>query len=283
MKLLNAGGRLWAEYEGGFFDVAESSGGRFDPDPQAIFDRWAEFRDWVSRNRPAGTGSPATSHLGSPVPRPRQVFAVGFNYADHSGELGAGIPARPLLFPKLPTCVSGPADVVTLAGAQIDWEVELVVVMGKYARGVKADTAWRYVAGLTVGQDLSDRAEQFAGETPQFSLAKSRPGFGPLGPWLVTVDDFADPEDLAITCLLNGEIVQESRTKHLVFGVGTLIEFLSARVPLLPGDVIFTGTPSGIGFSRTPPRFLREDDVLVGRIEGIGDLVTRFEAGKEEG
>lgn len=278
MRIMNVAGRLFLEYEGGFVDVAEASGGKFDADPQAVYDRWAEFREWVNRSRPAGGESLPDSPLGSPVPRPRQMFAVGFNYADHSGELGADLPSRPVLFPKLPACVSGPADVVALPSAQVDWEVELVVVIGQDARSVTADEAWRYVAGLTVGQDLSERAEQFEGTTPQFSLAKSLPGFGRLGPWLVSVDEFDDPQDLAITCSLNGVIVQDSRTRHLVFGVGELIEFLSARVPLFAGDVIFTGTPSGVGFSRTPPRFLEADDVLVGTVEGIGDLVTRFEA-----
>jgi 2-keto-4-pentenoate hydratase/2-oxohepta-3-ene-1,7-dioic acid hydratase in catechol pathway len=280
MKLLNNSGRLCIEYERGFVDVAQASGGQFSADPQSVFDCWSDFTEWVYKRQPAGVDPQSIHALRSPVPRPRQMFAVGFNYADHSGELEADLPARPVLFPKLPSCVSGPADVVTLPSAHTDWEVELAVVIGHYARHVAADTAWRYVAGLTVGQDLSERSEQFDGPTPQFSLAKSLPGFGRLGPWMVTVDEFDDPEDLAIMCLLNDEIVQASRTKNMVFGVGELIAFLSNRVPLFPGDVIFTGTPGGVGFSRTPPRFLTPDDVLIGRIEGIGDLVTRFEAGR---
>ncbi|MGE0215953.1 fumarylacetoacetate hydrolase family protein [Mycolicibacterium sp.] len=278
MKLLNVAGRLWIEDPTGFVDVTEASAGQFDPDPQAVFDRWAEFRHWARGHRAPGVSELPDAPLHSPVPRPRQVFAVGFNYAEHSGELGTEIPARPVLFPKLPACIAGPCDVVTLDSAHVDWEVELVVVIGAPTRHVGAAQAWQHVAGLTVGQDLSDRAEQFDGATPQYSLAKSAPGFGPIGPWLVTADELADPRDLAISCRLNGDVVQRSRTANLVFGIAELIEFLSARVPLFPGDLIFTGTPSGIGFSRTPPRYLRPGDVLDGTIEGIGSLQTRFRA-----
>lgn len=277
MRVLNIAGRLWIEDGRGFVDVAEASGGGFGADPQAVFDRWAEFRAWAGSVRPAGRATRPAGPLGSPVPHPRQVFAVGFNYADHADELGGALPARPVVFPKLSACVSGPGSFVRLSGSRVDWEVELVAVIGAHAREVIAANAWDVVAGLAVGQDLSDRGEQFAGDTPQFSLAKSFPGFGCIGPWMVTPDDLADPDDLAISCSLNGETVQSSRTGRLIFGVGHLIEFLSMRVPLFPGDVIFTGTPSGIGLTRQPPRFLTPDDVLTGTIEGIGELVTRFQ------
>jgi len=281
MKILNIAGRLWMDDGQGFVDVAQASDGRFGSDPQAVFDLWPQFRAWARSSCPVGAATRPPGPLGSPVPRPGQMFAVGFNYADHADELGDRSPARPVVFPKLPSCVSGPADLVPLNGSQIDWEVELVVVMGARARNVAASDAWRHVAGLTVGQDISDRAEQFEGDTPQYSLAKSLPGFGCLGPWMVTPDDVANPDDLAITCSLNGETVQSSRTAKLIFGVGDLIEFISARVPLFPGDVIFTGTPSGVGLSRRPPRFLGPDDVLTGTIEGIGELQTRFQAAPE--
>ena len=130
------------------------------------------------------------------------------------------------------------------------------------------------IAGLTIGQDISDRQLQLAGATPQFSLGKSRPGYGPIGPWLVTPDDFDDPNDLAISCTLNGEIVQAARTSSLIHDVPSIVSYLSSVVALLPGDVIFTGTPAGVGFTRTPPRFLAAGDVLVSSIQGIGELRT---------
>jgi len=156
----------------------------------------------------------------------------------------------------------------------VDWEVELVVVIGASARDLAQGDAWSAVAGLTIGQDISDRQLQFAGATPQFSLGKSRPGYGPIGPWLVTPDEFDDPNDLAISCSLNGEIVQEARTSGLIHDVPSIVSYLSSVVTLLPGDVIFTGTPAGVGFARTPPRFLAGGDVLVSSIQGIGELRT---------
>lgn len=286
MKVFTVDGRACVDTGAGPVDVAHASGGRFGPDPLTVFEHWDDFRRWADRRLDPpwaesidGTVArlAATARLGSPV-CPRQVLAVGFNYADHSTELSAALPERPVVFPKLSSSVSGPADVVPLPGAQIDWEVELVAVVGRHARHVRARDAWRYVAGLTVGQDLTDRAAQFEGATPQYSLSKSLPGFTRIGPCITTIDQFDDPDDLAISCTLNGELVQQSRTGRLVFGVGDLIEHVSARVPLLPGDLIFTGTPSGVGFSRNPPRYLVPDDVLIGTVEGIGDLVTTFAA-----
>jgi 2-keto-4-pentenoate hydratase/2-oxohepta-3-ene-1,7-dioic acid hydratase in catechol pathway len=168
--------------------------------------------------------------------------------------------------------------VVEIPAPTTDWEVELVVVMGRRAHRVHADAAWSHVAGLTIGQDLSERTLQRAGNVPQFGLGKSYPGFGPTGPWLVTLDEFADPDDLALSCSVNGVVMQDSRTSDLVFSVPRLIEYLSAVVVLLPGDVIFTGTPSGVGSARKPPQYLVPGDVVVSRIEGIGTLTTRFAA-----
>ena len=139
--------------------------------------------------------------------------------------------------------------------------------------------AWAHVAGLTIGQDISDRALQFSDpSTPQFGLGKSKPGYGPIGPVVVTADEFDDPSSLAITCAVNGEKVQDSNTSQLIFDVPALVSYLSSVVILRPGDLIFTGTPSGVGATRTPPRYLRDGDVVVSEIEGIGTLVTRATA-----
>jgi 2-keto-4-pentenoate hydratase/2-oxohepta-3-ene-1,7-dioic acid hydratase in catechol pathway len=141
---------------------------------------------------------------------------------------------------------------------------------------VGAGEALAYVAGYAVGQDISERILQMAATPPQFSLGKSLPGFGPIGPWLVTLDELADPNDLELGCAINGEQMQLSRTSSLIFPVPALIEKLSAVMPLLPGDVIFTGTPSGVGLGRTPQRWLAPGDELVSYIEGIGELRHRF-------
>jgi 2-keto-4-pentenoate hydratase/2-oxohepta-3-ene-1,7-dioic acid hydratase in catechol pathway len=161
-------------------------------------------------------------------------------------------------------------------GGHPDWEIELVVVVGTAMSDVAEQDVWGHVAGLTIGQDLSERISQMAGPVPQFSLGKSLPGFTPMGPWLVTPDEFGDPDDVELLCMLNGEQMQKGRTSELIFSVPALLSRLSARLPLYPGDVIFTGTPAGVGLGRQPQRWLAAGDELVSTIEGIGELRQRF-------
>jgi 2,4-diketo-3-deoxy-L-fuconate hydrolase len=275
LRIANQSGRLVLVVDDGAIDVERVSNGRFSSDPQAVFERWEEFRAWAPTA--AGDASPLdVAELGPPVPSPRQVFAIGMNYAGHAAEAGVDAPQFPPTFTKFPTCLTGPDATVVLSGDSVDWEVELVAVIGRRAYEVPEASAWSYVAGLTVGQDLSDRPVQTRPPVPQFSLGKSFPGFGPIGPWLVTPDELERPADLAIECTLNGEQMQKSRTGDLIFGVAALVHLLSSITPLLPGDLIFTGTPSGVGVARTPPRFLAAGDELVSTIEGIGALRTRF-------
>jgi 2-keto-4-pentenoate hydratase/2-oxohepta-3-ene-1,7-dioic acid hydratase in catechol pathway len=261
--------------DGGIVDVEAASNGTLPSDPQAIFERWEDLR--ALSDRVSHPDAPLDPHqLLAPAPRPRQVFAIGLNYAAHAAEAGVAAPEFPPTFTKFPTCVTGPAASVELPSGFVDWEVELVVVIGRHAHHVERGTGWSHVAGLTVGQDLSERVVQLRPPAPQFSLGKSFPGFGPLGPWLVTPDEVADPDDLALCCSVNGDEMQSSRTSDLIFGVDDLIHLLSSITPLLPGDIIFTGTPSGVGGARTPPRFLTAGDELVSTIEGIGTITTRF-------
>jgi 2-keto-4-pentenoate hydratase/2-oxohepta-3-ene-1,7-dioic acid hydratase in catechol pathway len=277
MRIANLAGRLVVVSADGAADVAKASDGRFEPEVQACFDRWDELASWAATATfDYAPYDPTT--LGPPAPEPRQVFAVGLNYSAHAAESGFAVPdGAPPVFTKFPTCLTGPYGEITLpAGGHTDWEVELVVVIGRRAERVPAATAWHHIAGLTIGQDLSERISQLAGPSPQFSLAKSFPGFGPLGPVLVTPDEFDDPDDLALSTTINGETVQDARTSELIFDVPTVIERLSAVTPLLPGDVIFTGTPAGVGMGRTPPRWLSPGDELVTAIEGIGEMRHRM-------
>jgi 2,4-didehydro-3-deoxy-L-rhamnonate hydrolase len=272
MRIANARGRLILLTARGGVDVERASEGCFGPEPETAFARWSEFRAWAET---AGAGAPAApvreGNLVAPSPRPAQVFGISLNYRDHAAESGLPLPDRPATFTKFPTCITGPYADVELPSGSVDWEVELVVVIGVRAHRVEADAAWSHVAGLTVGQDLSERVVQWAAGG-QFSLGKSFPGFGPMGPWLVTPDELPNPDDLEIRCAVNGEVVQQSRTSEMVFGVPRLVAELSAVLPLLPGDVIFTGTPAGIGATRKPPRFLQPGDVVESAIEGIGTL-----------
>jgi 2-keto-4-pentenoate hydratase/2-oxohepta-3-ene-1,7-dioic acid hydratase in catechol pathway len=275
MRIANVKGRLTLVSADRGLDVERASGGRFVADAQAVFARWAEFRDWAAGVR-TDEGAPIDeARLDAPAPRPTQVFAIGLNYRDHAAEAGLPIPDRPATFTKFPTCLTGPRADVALPSPAVDWEVELVVVIGTRAHRVREQAAWRHVAGLTVGQDLSERVVQWSAGG-QFSLGKSFPGFGPMGPLLVTPDELRDPDDLEIGCRVNGDTVQKSRTSDMVFGVARLIAELSAVLPLLPGDVVFTGTPAGIGATRSPTRFLQPGDVLTSWIEGIGELRNRL-------
>ncbi|HZR48603.1 MAG TPA: fumarylacetoacetate hydrolase family protein [Streptosporangiaceae bacterium] len=280
MRIANLSGRLVMISGGHAVDVERASGGLFGSSPQAIYDRWAEFRAWAAEaTLPDGAAFDVTD-LGAPAPQPRQLLAVGLNYRDHVAESGFTVPdGLPPIFTKFASSITGPVTSVRLpAGGHTDWEIELVAVIGARARNVAESAAWDQVAGLTVGQDLSERISQLAGPAPQFSLGKSLPGFTPMGPWLVTPDEFINPNDLGLLATINGEQVQKARTSDLIFSVPALVSRLSERLALLPGDVIFTGTPAGVGLGREPQRWLAEGDVLVSTIEGIGELRQRFTA-----
>jgi 2,4-didehydro-3-deoxy-L-rhamnonate hydrolase len=275
VKLANHGGRAALVLGDAVADVEQASEGRFGPDLMAFYDEWPAFVEWAGGVTAAAASGPLVeAELGSPVPSPRQVFAIGLNYRSHAAESGMDVPAVPATFTKFPASLGGPFDDIPLVGGANDWEVELVAVIGRPADRVTEAEAWSHVAGLTVGQDVSDRQLQFAAGS-QFSLGKSRRGYGPMGPWLVTIDEVADPDDLALGCSLDGETVQDARTSDLIFSVPKLVAELSAVVPLLPGDVIFTGTPAGVGAARRPPRFLQPGQVLESWIEGIGTIRNR--------
>lgn len=273
MKIANANGRAVLVLGDEIADVATVSQGRFGPDPMAVFAEWGEL-DSFAATVTSGTGPLVEADLGCPVPAPRQVFGIGLNYHGHAAETGREVPAVPATFTKFVTALGGPFDDIEITVETADWEVELVVVIGRRSVDVAEADAWGSVAGLTVGQDISDRTLQRAAGA-QFSLGKSRRGYGPMGPWVVSVGEIDDPDDLALGCSVDGETVQEARTSDLVFGVPRLVAELSSYLELLPGDVIFTGTPAGVGVARTPSRFLQPGQVLESWIEGIGTMRNR--------
>ncbi len=254
-------------------DIETASGGAFGADPMSPFADRTAFREFAG-SVTAGTGPLVEGDLDCPVPRPAQVFAIGLNYRSHAEESGMEVPTVPATFTKFPASLSGPFSNVDVSNGTADWEVELVAVIGRQAENVAEADAWEHVAGLTVGQDISDRVLQFAAGS-QFSLGKSRTGYGPLGPVVVTPDEFDDPDNLALGCSVGGEKMQDARTNDLVFGVPRLVADLSAILPLWPGDIIFTGTPAGIGATRQPPRFLRAGDVIESWVENIGTIRNR--------
>lgn len=270
-------------------DVQKASGGQFGPDLAGIYDTWEEFTVWARGHEFASfedTVPVDVELLDSPIGTPRQVFAIGLNYESHVAEAGVETSGRgivPPTFTKFAASLAPPHTTLVLPSDVVDWEAELVVVIGRHAEAVSVDDAWTYVAGLAVGQDYSERAVQTDGPYPQFALGKSYPGFGPVGPWLTTPDELPDPTDLEIVCEVNGEQVQKGRTSAMVWPVADLITSISAVCALLPGDVIFTGTPAGVGFAMTPKRFLSAGDVVVTRIEGLGEIrqVCQGEVGQK--
>lgn len=278
-RLINVNGRAALDADGSYHDLAALSGDASLADPMVAVERSVELHALAEAcaSRQAD-GDLATATLGPPVTNPRQVFAIGLNYSDHAAESGMNLPPAPLTFTKFPSSITGPNDEVRLTGELVDWEVELVAVVGQQCKDVPREQAWDMLAGLTLGQDISDRAVQLTGAPPQFSLGKSFATFAPMGPALVSVDSFADREDIAISCAVNGEEVQSSSTKHMIFDVATLVAYLSSICELYPGDVIFTGTPDGVGMGRG--RFLAAGDVLTSQAEVIGSLRNPCVAGK---
>ena len=272
MRIGNLDGRLVILTDAGAIDVERASGGQFGPGPQGVYERWAEFTAWAATAR--GSEEPYDKELlGAPAPAPRQSFGIGLNYRDHADESGFGVPDQPSVFTKFPSCITGPyTDVALPPGGHTDWEVELVAVIGAEAWHASEADGWSHVAGLCVGQDLSERITQMASKPPQFSMGKSFPGFGPTGPWLVTPDELPDRDDLRLRCSVDGRVLQDGRTKDMIFAVPELVARISAVCPMSPGDLIFTGTPSGVGMGRKPPEFLRPGTTLVSTIEGLGEL-----------
>ncbi|HEX9425474.1 MAG TPA: fumarylacetoacetate hydrolase family protein, partial [Pyrinomonadaceae bacterium] len=215
----------------------------------------------------------------APVPRPGKLICIGLNYRDHAAESNMPLPERPVVFSKFATAVIAPGEPVVLppGSAKVDYEAELAVVIGRRAKNISAPHALECVLGYTAFNDVSERDFQFA--DGQWQRGKSCDTFAPMGPKIVTADVIPNPHKLAIKLTLNGQIMQDSNTDQLIFGVSELIEFISQTITLEPGDVIATGTPAGVGFARKPPVFLRPGDVMEVDIESVGKLNSQVLAG----
>jgi 2-keto-4-pentenoate hydratase/2-oxohepta-3-ene-1,7-dioic acid hydratase in catechol pathway len=285
LRVGSIGGRLSVLAGDHFLDVATASDGRFGPDPISAYQQWDAFLSWAddvvipredsARFRP--------EELDAPVDRPSQVFAIGLNYAEHAAESRMALPEHPVVFTKFASSLTGADVEVKLTGDRVDWEAELVVVIGAGGRGIPREEAWERVAGLAVGQDLSDRAVQTRGNPAQFSLGKSFQGFAPVGPVLPvgSLPQGSDRDALRITCVLTDvdgstRTLQDGTTADMVFSIPELVQRLSDVVELRPGDLIFTGTPSGVGIGRDPQEFLAPGQVLTTEIEGLGRIRQRM-------
>ena len=273
-RLANVADRaVLVDADDNYHDVATISDGDVGPDPMdaiARSERLHELDGALSSHEPTGQLGGAT--LGAPVPRPRNSFGIGLNYADHVAEGGGEIPESPVIFTKFPSCIVGPNSDVVLNSEATDYEAELVVVIGTECRNIGRDDAWDCIAGVMGGQDISDRALQFAAKPPHFDMGKSRDTYGPIGPVLVSPDLLADRDAIAIRCDVNGERRQDSSTRHLIRDVPELVSYISGVLTLAPGDLIFTGTPAGVGMAQG--KLLRPGDVITTTIEGVGTFTN---------
>lgn len=277
MRLANQDGRAVLVADGQAYDIERISDGRFGPALDDVLQDWTAFAEAAPGFALRDGVALDPARLGPPLARPRQVFAIGLNYREHVREGGrTEYPEEPVVFTKFLSSLTGPTAEVRLPSEFVDWEVELVCVIGREATGVAPGDAWDHIAAVTAGQDFSERRVQMRGPAPQFSMAKSYPGFSPTGPVLVTVDELADRDAIGLrtTIIRDGaaEVMQDGNTRDMIFDVPTLIAKLSEVVTMHPGDLLFTGTPSGVGNGRDPKVFLRPGWTVVTEIEGIGEM-----------
>ena len=234
---------------------------------------------WLEAHAAKAPRVEASVRLGPPITRPSKIVCIGLNYADHARETNAKIPEEPVIFFKASTALAGPDDDLPLprGSRKTDWEVELAVVIGRRARYVAREDAAAHVAGYALHNDYSERQDQLE-RGGQWSKGKSQDGYAPLGPFLATPDELADVANLPMWLTVNGESRQKSSTHQMIFDVPTLVSYLSRFMTLLPGDVISTGTPAGVGLGMTPPTFLKAGDVVELGIDGLGTQRQRIVA-----
>ncbi|MCU1363947.1 MAG: fumarylacetoacetate hydrolase [Acidimicrobiaceae bacterium] len=278
MRIANLAGRATIVTDAGLIDLAASSDGAFSSSVDKCVTQLGTIRAWLlnAAPRPIDLTTPSEllgdARLGPVVANPQQIFAVGVNYRRHAEEMGLVVPKEPMVFTKFVSSLCGPNDDVPIPSATTDFEAELVVVIGTKTRDVSVEDALGVVAGYCVGQDFSERSLQMLGSPPQFSLGKSFRHFAPVGPWLTTADEVEDPNDLVIRCSVSGTQYQDSSTSDMVFSVAEVVSYLSGVVELRPGDLIFTGSPHGVGQGQRPPVFLQPGDSIVTSIERLGRI-----------
>ena len=273
-KLANVNGKSSLIYGESYYDINTISQGKISSDPSEVLDSLNDLHELSSNiNNFEPTGLIENSLLGAPITNSRNCFAVGLNYKAHAEESGMEIPPFPMVFTKHTSCIVGPFNEIQMRSDIVDYEAELVVVIGKKGKNITKDNAWEHVAGLTVGQDISDRAVQFHATPPQFNLGKSFDTFGPIGPFLVSPDLVTNKDSVQIECYVNDELRQESSTDDLIFTVPDIISYISEFLTLTPGDLIFTGTPSGVG--ATQGKLLKHGDIVTTSINEIGTIINK--------
>jgi 2-keto-4-pentenoate hydratase/2-oxohepta-3-ene-1,7-dioic acid hydratase in catechol pathway len=270
MRLANIDGRASVVVGDGVIDVATATEGAYGPDLPSCIARIDELSSAMAEVQ--GPVTPLDrSRLGPPSPSPSQIIAIGMNYASHAEEMGLEVPAMPAAFAKFRSALSGPIGTISLPSETVDYEVELVLVIGRRTDAVTPENAWEHVAGITAGQDFSERTVQMAAGR-QFALGKSYPGFAATGPWISTLDEFADPADVPLGCSIDGVTVQDARSSDMIIKIPELLTILSDIITLEPGDLLYTGCPAGVGMGKNPPTYLRPGQELVTWVEGVGEM-----------
>lgn len=273
-RLANIEGRAALVSGDAYYDLEDISNGDFSGDPMQALERLSELSALGAQlDNLEPSGQLADVELGPPVPNPKNCYAVGLNYRNHAEESNMDIPPVPMVFTKHTSCISGPTANIEMRSDYVDYEAELVAVIGKPGKDIARDDAWQHVAGLCVGQDISDRPMQFSAAPPQFNLGKSFDTFGPIGPVLTSLDSLDDYRSMEIQCDVSGELRQKDNVDDLIFDIPFIISYLSEIVTLNTGDVIFTGTPAGVGV--IDGKYLRDGEILTTSIAGLGTLRNR--------
>jgi 2,4-diketo-3-deoxy-L-fuconate hydrolase len=282
MRLANINGRAHAAFRDRFVDLAAASAHALPADPMAYVNavqraKAGAFLD--SRDDHPGV-VPALPEFGPPIPRPGKILAVALNYREHAAESQKAVPDEPAVFSKLTSSLCGPYDAIEVPVdcEMVDYEAEVVVVVGTRMRGIHPVEAWSCIAGITAGQDISDRHEQRRAPLAQFSLAKSYDTFSPTGPVMTTLDEFDDRDDIAVSGSVSGTVVQRGTTAQLIYSIPELVAWTCRYVTLEPGDLIFTGTPDGVGARRRPPIYLAEGMTLETTVSRVGTMHNRVVA-----
>lgn len=259
-------------------DLAEVDEYEYSLLDELLLDEELDLQELVRAAAEAPLLDIAEAELQPPIMRPDKILCIGLNYQDHARETGSALPTEPLVFSKLLTavCASGQEIELPSVSNQIDYEAELVVVIGRDGRNIPRDEAMQYVAGYTIGCDVTARDWQKGKPGGQWLLGKSFDGFAPLGPWFVTADEVPDPHQLDISLRLNGQVMQQGNTREMIFKIDELISYISQVCTLTVGDLLFTGTPAGVGVARDPQVFLRSGDKIEVEIEGLGKLENWF-------
>ena len=263
-----------------FFDLSTITNGAVSSDPMKAIQNSDLLHHYATQlDDYESSGLIAEANVSAPIPQPRNSFGVGLNYQLHVEEAASKTPNTPMVFTKFPSSICGPTDAVIMRSDECDYEGELLVVIGKDGKDIPDEEAWSHVLGLSVGQDFSDRGIQYKDQPAQFNLGKSFDTFGPTGPYLVSTNSFADPNDLQIVTTVNGEVRQNDRTSNMIFDIPTLISYISSITSLAAGDIIFSGTPEGVGFRNGS--FLKDGDIVETTIEGIGTMRNRCVRGTD--